>query len=153
MNDALSVPLSMVFERTVLRVVLVRIVWVRSGIVRVTAKVVARRHGCFAKWVELYFPLHKLASGRESTLHSHRSESQQLSVQILAAMDSETTNQELVEARALRSRLASSGPCMQALSLAGSRATFAQCTTLGQHLLIYSSLHHVTFPNQRTEYC
>ena len=67
MNDALSVPLSMVFERTVLRVVLVRIVWVRDGIVRVTAKVVARRHGSFPKWVELYFPLHKLASRREST--------------------------------------------------------------------------------------
>ena len=114
MNDALSVPLSMVFERTVLRVVLVSIVWVRDGIVRVTAKVIARRHGCFAKWVELYFPLHKLASRRESTLH--RSQSQQLSV--LAAMDSETTNQGLVEARALRSlypgrsALAPSGPCM-----------------------------------------
>lgn len=59
MNDALSVTFSMVFERAVLWVVWVRIMWVRGGIVRVTAKVVARRHGSFPKWVELYFPLHK----------------------------------------------------------------------------------------------
>ena len=59
MNDALSVPFSMVFERAVLWVVWVRIMWVRDGIVRVTAKVVERRHGSFAKWVELYFLLHK----------------------------------------------------------------------------------------------
>ena len=51
MNDALSVSLSIVFVRTVLRVVRVH-----SWIVRVTAKVVARSHGSFAKWVELYFP-------------------------------------------------------------------------------------------------
>ena len=63
MNDALSVSLSIVLVQTVLQVV-----WVRSGIVRVTAKVVARSHGSFAKWVELYFPPHSsnLASRSES---------------------------------------------------------------------------------------
>lgn len=65
MNDALSVSLSIVLVQTVLQVV-----WVRSGIVRVTAKVVARSHGSFAKWVELYFPPHSsnLASRSESNL-------------------------------------------------------------------------------------
>jgi len=65
MNDALSVSLSIVFVRTVLGVMRVH-----SGIVRVTAKVVARSHGSFAKWVELYFPPHSsnLASRSESNL-------------------------------------------------------------------------------------
>ena len=73
MNDALSVSLSIVFVQTVLQVV-----WVRSGIVRVTAKVVARSHGSFAKWVELYFPPHSsnLASRSESNLAQRNSSCQ-----------------------------------------------------------------------------